>query len=83
MDRVGRALGPLSNGFKTHTTHNAPPFSRLEFYAFPVGENTIVLNVECGELNVRRRCSRGLKARGKRTLPRVYAADESKKSFDF
>ena len=48
------------------------PFSGLEFCAFPVGENTVVLNVECGELNVRRRCSQGFKASRKHMLPRIY-----------
>ena len=59
--QVGQALGPSRNGFKNHSTHNAPPFPRLEFYTFPVGENIVVLNVECGELYALRRCFRGFK----------------------
>ena len=36
------ALSPLSSGSKDHGTHNAPPFPRLEFHAFLVGENTML-----------------------------------------
>ena len=35
-------------------------------------ENSVVLNVECGELNVPRRCSRGFKACGKHTVPDIF-----------
>ena len=60
MDRAGRALGLSSSVFKTHGTHNAP-FFLTGICAFPIRENTVVLNVECGELNVWRRCFRGFK----------------------
>ena len=43
----------------------------MEFCAFPVRENTIVLNVECGELNAPRRCSHGFKACEKCMLPSI------------
>ena len=49
-----------------------PPFPLLKFYAFPVREKTIVLNVECEELNAPRQCSRGFKACGKHTLHSIY-----------
>ena len=81
MDQAGQALGPSNSGFKNHGTYNAPfpppppPFfSRLEFCTFLVEENTVVLNVEWGDLNVRRWFFRGFKACGKHTLPRIYMA---------
>ena len=49
-----------------------PHFPRLEFCAFPVGENIVVLNVECGELNAPGQCSCGFKASGKCTLLNIY-----------
>ena len=35
----------------------------------------MVLNVECGELNAPRQCSRGFKACRKFMLPIIYTAD--------
>ena len=68
---MDRATGPWAHcvvGLKPMLL-TMPPFCLLGFCAFPVAENTVVLNVECGELNVRRRCSSG-----KHMLPRIYMA---------
>ena len=68
----GKALGPLSSGFKNHGTHNTPLFPDWNSILFPVGENIVVLNVECGELYALRQCFCGLKVCGKCTLPNIY-----------
>ena len=47
-----QTLSPLSSGSrsKDHGTHNAPIFPRLKVRASSIGENTVVLNLGCGNL---------------------------------
>ena len=72
-------LGPRGLGPGAHLVAGSKPwylqcsiFPQLEFCAFPIGKNIVVLNVECGELNAPRRCYHGFKACGKHTLPNIY-----------